>query len=148
MESTLTQICEHLRNWFAAAEDKYTGNFRITGGTLTGNNMPELLNGEYFRIVGSRLNDGVYQYPAVELNDEEFSGAIWRMRIPASVIALSDEIEAFNTSDAAAASPYTSESFGGYSYIKTGSGDGVSAYGWQDAFRSRLNRWRKVDFTQ
>lgn len=148
MERTLTPMCEYLRNWFTADEDKYTGDFRIMRGMLMGDNLPDLLEGEYFRIVGSRLNDGVYRYPVYGLTDEEFTGAIWRMRIPASVIALSGEIEAFNNSDAAAVSPYTSESFGGYSYTKAGSGDGVSAYSWQDAFRSRLNRWRKVDFTR
>ena len=148
MLTTLTMMCEHLRNWFTVAEDKYTGNFKIVSGMLTGDNMPALLDGEYFRIVGSRLNDGVYTYPVTGLADEAFTGAIWRMRIPASVISLAAEIEAFNNSDAAAANPYTSESFGGYSYTKAGSGDGVSAYNWQDAFRSRLNRWRKVDFTR
>lgn len=144
MLTTLTMICEYLRNWFTADEDKLTGKYAIIGGTIT----LSLLTGEYFRIVGSRLNDGVYQYPAVELNDEVFTGAIWRMRIPTSVIALAGEIEAFNNSDAAAVSPYINESFGGYSYTKAGSGDGVSAYSWQDAFSSRLTRWRKVDFTR
>ena len=142
MQTTLTMICEYLRNWFADDADKLTGSYTIVGGTIA----LDLLDGEYFRIVGSRLNDGVYIYPVSGLADEEFTGAIWRMRIPASVISLAAEIEAFNNSDAAAVSPYTSESFGGYSYTKAGSGDGVSAYSWQDAFRSRLNRWRKVDF--
>lgn len=146
METTLTQICEYLRNWFTASEDKYTGDFRIMRGMLTGDNLPELLDGEYFRIVGSRLNDGVYQYPVYGLNDEDFTGAVWRMRIPESVMGLVVDIEAFNADEANSPSPYTSESFGGYSYTKGKGGDGVSVYGWQDAFRSRLNRWRKVDF--
>ena len=44
-------------------------------------------------------------------------------------------------------SPYTSESFGGYAYTKSG---GVSVSGsagvvtWQSVFKSRLNEWRKL----
>jgi hypothetical protein len=145
MNTTLTQICEYLRNWFTADEDKYTGDYRIMRGLLTGDNLPELLDGEYFRIVGSRLNDGVYQYPVYGLNDEEFTGTVWRMRIPASVVGLAAEIETFNADSSSTPSPYTSESFGGYSYSKGSSSDGTSAYSWQDAFHSRLRRWRKVD---
>lgn len=144
MLTTLTMICEYLRNWFTADEDKLTGEYAIVGGTIT---LP-LLTGEYFRIVGSRLNDGVYAYPVTGLTDEVFTGAIWRMRIPQSVLGLAAEITAFNADTANSPSPYTSESFGGYSYTKGRSGDGVSAYSWQDAFRSRLNRWRKVDFVK
>ena len=41
-------------------------------------------------------------------------------------------------------SPYTSESFGGYSYTKAnGAGDSTGSGGWQAAFRARLNPYRK-----
>lgn len=142
MNTTLTQICEYLRNWFTTDSDKLKGTYTVTNGILE----LDLLDGEYFRIYGSRLNDGVYQYPVNGLNDEVFTGEIWRMRIPESVMGLVVDIEAFNADEANSPSPYTSESFGGYSYTKGKGGDGVSVYGWQDAFRSRLNRWRKVDF--
>lgn len=144
MNATLTQICEYLRNWFSDPAERKSGVYYIENGTLE----LDLLEGEYFRIVGSRLNDGVYQYPAYGLADEVFVGGIWRMRIPQSVLDLAADIEAFEADEANKPSPYTSESFGGYSYSKAGSGDGVSAYGWQDAFRSRLNRWRKADFAR
>lgn len=142
METTLTQICEYLRNWFTTDSDKLKGTYAIENGILE----LDLLDGEYFRLYGSRLNDGVYQYPVNGLNDEVFTGEIWRMRIPESVMGLAVDIEAFNADEANSPTPYTSESFGGYSYTKGKGGDGVSVYGWQDAFRSRLNRWRKVDF--
>ena len=77
----LTQICQYLRNWFV--RDKYFGNFKIENGVLTyadGTALP-LLNGQYFRIVGSILNDGVYQ-TGEALADEEFNGAVWSMAIP------------------------------------------------------------------
>ena len=40
-------------------------------------------------------------------------------------------------------SPYTSESFGGYSYTKATDANGAPI-GWQKAFASRLNKWRKL----
>ena len=40
-----------------------------------------------------------------------------------------------------AASPFASESFGGYSYTKITSASGIS---WQSQFRARLNRWKKL----
>lgn len=145
MLTTLTQICEYLRNWFTASEDKHEYRGEVIGGVIV---LPYLLDGEYFRIFGSRLNDGVYRYPVTGLKAEELDCEIWRMRIPQDVLGLVDEISAYNADTANAPSAYTSESFGGYSYTKGRSGDGVSAYSWQDAFRSRLNRWRKVDFCE
>lgn len=144
MNATLTRICEYLRNWFSDPTERKSGVYYIENGTLE----IDLLDGEYFRIVGSRLNDGVYQYPAYGLADEVFVGGIWRMRIPQSVLDLVADIEAFEADEANKPSAYTSESFGGYSYSKGRGGDGSSAYGWQDAFRSRLNRWRKADFSR
>ena len=48
-----------------------------------------------------------------------------------------------------AMSPFTSESFAGYSYSKGGAGGsgssgGSGATGWKAAFASRLNAWRKL----
>ena len=50
--------------------------------------------------------------------------------------------------DSAAMSPFNSESFGGYSYSKSGgssSSGNVDLSGtWQGAFADRLNNWRKI----
>ena len=116
----LTEICTELRNYFCNDEDKHFGEFEISGGSIAPLNF--LQEGQHFRIVGSTFNDGVYQYPAAGLIDETFAGAVWAMRLPPSVIALADEIEEYNKSDAGKASPYISENFGGYGYTKaTGS---------------------------
>jgi len=40
--------------------------------------------------------------------------------------------------------PYTSESFGGYSYTKATNHATGRPVTWQDAFRSALNQWRKL----
>ena len=46
----------------------------------------------------------------------------------------------------ALASPYQSESFGGYSYTKASAGSSDSGEGitWQKKFKSQLNQWRKI----
>jgi len=107
-----------------------------------------LQDGQYFRIVGSVFNDGVYQYPATGLTDETFDGAIWAMAIPSEVIALASDIEAwkekYQSIDSPAMSPYNSESFGGYSYSKSSGGSDDLSGTWQGAFADRLNHWRKI----
>ena len=137
----LTEICAELRNYFEVPNGRHFGNFEISGGSIAP--LDFLQEGQYFRIVGSVFNDGVYQYPATSLTDEVFEGAVWAMALPPTLIALSAEIEEYNDSDAGKASPYTSESFGGYSYTKaTDVND--APIGWQKAFASRLNKWRKM----
>ena len=142
----LTELCAELKNYFLRDRnaDIHYGEYTISGGSI---DLPFLLDGQYFRIVGSVLNDGVYQYPAFGLADEEFSGAVWAMAVPPSVIALAADIEAWNTANAdALASPYTSESFGGYSYTKASgeSFNGSGAYTWRDQFASRLAKYRRL----
>lgn len=103
--------------------------------------------GQYFRVVGSVLNDGVYQYGNCSLRDETFDGAIWAMAVPTEFLHLEEEIKAWRTQyENAANSPFQSESFAGYSYTKssTNGNSGGSVTGWQGVFASRLNKWRKL----
>ena len=137
----LTELCAELRNYFEVPNGRHFGKFTISGGSIAP--LDFLQEGQYFRIGGSVFNDGVYQYPATSLTDEVFEGAVWAMAVPPTQIALSAEIEAYNDSDAGKASPYTSESFGGYSYTKATDANGAPI-GWQKAFASRLNKWRKL----
>ena len=137
----LTEICAEIRNYFEVPNGRHFGTFTISGGSIAP--LDFLQEGQYFRIVGSVFNDGVYQYPATSLTDEVFEGAVWAMAAPPTLIALAAEIEAYNDSDASKASPYTSESFGGYSYTKATDANGAPI-GWQKAFASRLNKWRKL----
>ena len=137
----ITEICAEIRNYFEVPNGKHFGTFTISGGSIAP--LDFLQEGQYFRIVGSVFNDGVYQYPAAYLMDEVFNGAVWAMALPPSIIALAAEIKAYNDSDAGKVSPYTSESFGGYSYTKATDANGAPI-GWQKAFASRLNKWRKL----
>lgn len=146
----LTELCQELRNWFE--RKKFFGTFTIENGQI---NPPDgsLQNGQYFRIIGSVFNDGVHKYDpesenAESLTDEVFEGAIWAMAVPPSVVDLSERISAWVTTYGdSVSSPYSSESFGGYSYQKASSGQGNAASSnptWQSTFASELNRWRKI----
>ena len=137
----ITELCAELRNWFVVPDGVHIGTYTISGGSIAP--LDFLQEGQHFRIVGSVFNDGVYQYPATSLTDEVFEGAVWAMAVPPTLIALSAEIEAYNDSDAGKASPFTAESFGGYSYTKATDANGAPI-GWQKAFASRLNKYRKL----
>lgn len=138
----LTELCKELNNWFDYK--RAFGTFTIENNTID----LDLQEGQYFRIVGSVFNDGVHMFPPVDLHDETFVGAIWAMAVPSEVIALATDIDSWNSKYAEVlASPYTSESFGGYSYSKATSGGGVGSsdlLSWQGAFASRLKKWRKI----
>ena len=143
----IAELCKELRNYdFNKGAEKIFGEFSIVDGELV---LDDVVEGQYFRIVGSLFNDGVYKYPHTFEKDEVFKGAVWAMAIPEEVIALADEIEQWQAKyggiNSANMSPYNSESFGGYSYSKGGGGSGDGSAGtWQTAFASRLNKWRKI----
>ena len=137
----LEQVLRHLNNWFLV--DIHEGTFTVENGSIA---LPFLQTNQYFRICGSVFNDGLHKYPAVDLTDETFTGTVWALAVPKAVITLAEDIAAWEEKNGeAAASPYQSESFGGYSYTKRSAGnDSGTLNGWQDAFRGRLNDWRKL----
>ena len=138
----LTELCGVLRNWFET--DRISGTYTVENGSIT---LPFLQNGQFFRVVGSVFNDGVHQYPDYAMADETFDGSIWPMSVPPALLCLGEEIKARQEKNGdIAASPYTSESFGGYSYSKStsGSANGAGMVTWQSVFKSRLNQWRKI----
>ena len=137
----LTEICAELRNWFVVPNGVHIQTYTISGGSIAP--LDFLQEGQYFRIIGSVFNDGVYQYPATSLTDEVFEGAVWAMAVPPTLIALAAESEEYNKSDAGKPSPFTSESFGGYAYTKATDASGAPI-GWKKAFASRLNKYRKL----
>lgn len=161
MIKMLTELCGYLKNWFEV--EQLYGDFVINAGTITfadGTALP-LQEGQHFRIIGSIFNDGVYEFlpiasegssqdPSEVLKNEAFNGSVWTLAIPREVLALADEISAWRSkyegADSAALSPFTSESFGGYSYSKSGgnSADGNNGNSWQSVFGNRLIRYRKI----
>lgn len=148
-EKTLSIFCEEVNNYFNKHQ-KIVGEFEISGGEIQ---LPEgvLKEGQYFRIKNSDLNDGVHLYPATDLNDETFTGSIWPMAVPAAALDLAANInewrKKYEDVNAAAMSPFTSESFSKYSYSKSaggsssGTGDKTT---WQGVFANQLNLYRRA----
>lgn len=143
----LSKLCKELNNWFDRGQPRIRGTIEIRDGKIINDSFRSLIqNNQYFRIVGSVFNDGVYQNTdLLELIDETFTGAVWLMAIPKDVIDLATEIDAWITkySDTVN-SPFQSESFGGYSYTKASGGSGSANPTWQSVFANQLNRWRKI----
>ena len=135
----LEKMCAECRNYFVS--NIRFGIFEIKDGAIEP--LDFLQEGQYFRIVGSVLNDGVYQYPSSDLVDETFDGAVWAMSVPPSFIALSAEIEDWQDKDGKP-SAYTSESFGGYSYTKATNAKGQVAT-WKEVFAPQLNQYRRAN---
>ena len=137
----LTEICIHLHNFFVRnEEDKhYQKAIEIKNGVLTPSF--DIKQNQYYRIIGSTFNDGVHRLGDATdvLVDEVFDGSVWLMSVPKAFLDLVAEIEEYQAKYGQV-TPYTSESFGGYSYSKTDS----AATSWQHAFGTRLNAWRKI----
>lgn len=132
----LEDILMHLHNWFVVGI--HSGDYSIKDGGIA---LPFLVDGQYFRIIGSLFNDGLHKYPAADLIDEDFNGTVWALAVPPSVVSLADEIATWSAKNEPSA--YTSESFGGYSYSKATNANG-QPMGWEDVFKTRLNPWRKI----
>jgi hypothetical protein len=121
----LERVLTSLNNWFEVGAP-IVGEFAVEGGGIV---LP-LLNGQYFRVLGSVFNDGLHRYPAEDMQDETFEGIVFPLAIPKAVIQLAEEIEEWET-----------ESFGGYSYAKS---TGEEARSWEKAFKRELSAWRKL----
>lgn len=139
----LEELLRTLNNWFE--KDSLVGTFKVVGGALL---VPEgfLKDGQYLRVIGSTFNDGLHCWPVSDMVDEEFAGEVQALEIPPAVISLSSEIDRWRADNQKALdAPYASESFGGYSYSKEGSGSSQNAStGWRAHFRDQLNQWRRL----
>ena len=149
---SMDELCGYVRNYFLRDYKNpeqyiHNGTYTIASGRIQ--DLPFLVAGQYFRIKGSALNDGVYRYSAgaQELVDEVFEGQIWEMFVPTDFVSLATEINTWLTANASVLSgPYQSESFGGYSYSKGSHirADGTEVTPWQAQFASRLSRFRRL----
>lgn len=139
---SLYELLRYLRNFFPGLKWQCFGE-EIREGRIA---LPGLESGDYYLIEGSRRNDGIHVYGNADLRNEIYTGIITEICVPAEVLALLDEINAWiEKNHEAVESPYQSESFGGYSYTKasgnSGSGEGMS---WKTVFGPRLRIWRKL----
>lgn len=153
----LEQLLGYLRNWFRVKDSvsgKHHDTYTVADGSII---LPFLQDGQYFRIMGSVFNDGLYIYGETikdgdgndtELTDETFDGTVWALAVPKAVVELAKEVAKWQAKYGdAVANPYSSESFGGYSYSKATATDSIAgnaAGGWAGAFKDRLSQWRKI----
>ena len=149
---TLYDLCADLRNWFDRGQIKYIGDVTIDSNSIVCDSETVTPKpNQYFRIIGSVFNDGVYQHNNENLIDEQFEGAVWLMAVPPQFLSLLDEMNAWIAANQKVMDgPYQSESYNGYSYSKASITDasGHAANGAVNAcmavFASRLNKWRKI----
>lgn len=140
------EVMTSISNWFEKSVER--GSFSIKDGKLIGAGG-FLADGQYYRIIGSVFNDGLHINPTEDLADEEFDGAVCGLAVPKAFQALVEEISELVEKDQkdgeGISGAYQSESFGGYSYtLPTDPATGNVVHGWEGAFASRLNQWRKL----
>lgn len=147
---TIEQVMRECNNYFY--RNFYVLKDDITGGSLPAS-MLQKVKSNYYMIYNSYKNDGLHNISDV-LEDEPRGGiVVYEVAPPNAFLELCNEIDAWITANAEAQqaalkSPYSSESFSDYSYslrddLKAqGASGGLS--GWQSAFASRLNMWRKL----
>lgn len=148
----LTQICQHLRNWFDKKSDgtqypRYSGEFTISEGEVV---SEVLADGQYIRIMDSLSNDGVHLVGSGGLTDEVFKGTIQLMSIPDPILEADKWAEDWMAKNGSATgnanSPFNSESFAGYAYNKGNNSKGqagISVFD-QAQFIAMLFPWRKI----
>lgn len=135
----LYEVLRTIRNFFPV--ENHYGTFKIEQGAIA---LDFLKDGQYYLIEGSVFNDGIHQHQEeVQLIDEEFDGTVTALAIPQAVLDLVSEIEDWQA-QYGNASPFNSESFGGYSYTRTNGNGNGGASSWKEAFAQRLNAWRKL----
>lgn len=142
--ANLTKICARLKNHFL--RDKYEGTFTIVTGTAP---ISSLVDGQYFVIVGSSVNDGVFQNTAASLaalKPETFTGRIWSMGVPVDFAELCEDVTAYEAKVAELSlldKGYASESFGGYTYSLQSS---APAYmqDWLKRINTGMAMYRKI----
>ena len=145
--TNLTEICANLKNYFLRGdEDRKTGTFTITSGTAP---LDSLLEGQYFAIFDSVLNNGVWQNTAedlVNLRNETFTGQIWSMSVPRDFEQLCEDIAELNAQIeeiSALWRGFDSESWNGYTY-KLGTSVPYALLHKQQRIISRLNTYRRL----
>ena len=141
----MDKILAYLKNYFYRFGENGTYTIEDNSITVRG----KYVEGQYIRLTGSVLNDGVYKVINIEDNvitldgavNEVFEGVIYSLVIPKEIIELEKKIKKYEEDNPQGG--YISESFGNYSYNK-----GTNANGelntWKDVFKVELRPYKKV----
>ena len=142
----MEKILNSINNYFYKFYE--SGSYSINTNTITVKG--KYIIGQYVRIEGSTLNDGVYKVAFVDgqnitlesltMQDEEFEGIISSLAIPSDLISLKAKIETYESENKPSA--IVSESFGNYSYSLATNANG-QALTWQEVFSNELKPYRK-----
>ena len=140
----LYEVMQYCRNYFPVGYIE--GTFTIKDGSIA---LPDSFSTRFILIEGSTCNDGVWETNTCILEDEEFTGVVTALAPPKAFLMLVKEIQEWKDKyKDVIESPYQSESFGGYSYVKSsgasGSSQNASATSWQKQFANSLYIWRKI----
>lgn len=140
---------DYLHNYFY--KFKEWGEFTIEGNKIKreGGFKGTYIKGQYIKIVGSIVNEGVYKVLDVtpseltlegELSDENYKGYLCSLAVPKAFVELCKRVNDYNANNKP--TDMISESFGGYSYTRNKSSDGST--GWTVAFKGDLRPYRKM----
>lgn len=146
--SVAAQVLGSINNYFETTP--YAGLYQIKGSKLA--SVPggatvllKLEPRQFYLVRGSALNDGLHEAGIDDLLDEGvFAGTITPCAVPKELRDLFAEIEQWQEKNSQTAAAKQSESFDGYSYSLAKDPITGGAVTWQTAFRSQLNRWRKL----
>lgn len=141
----LENILKYLNNHFYAWQE--VGGFIINDNKIKV--KANYVQGQYIRITGSILNNGVYQIKNVEgemielegLTNEIFEGCIFGLAIPKDLLKLAEVIEEYEKENKK--NNVISESFGGYSYTKATDKSGNIA-SWESVYFNALCKYRRI----
>jgi len=143
--NTLESLMKECNNYFYRWKE--TNTFTIENGTIEVEGT--YLVGQYIKLTGSIMNDGVYKAETVVDNtitilgliNEVFYGIIYGLAIPKEFISLSDRVEEYNIKNVI--SNKSSEGFNNYSvgYATNGNGKPMQ---WQDIFKADIDTYRQI----
>jgi len=146
---------KHCRNIDDAIISSEQGDFEVEDGKIA--LKGKYIIGQWIYLGGSILNDGMYLIRGAESSlyslsngsdeqiptqgNEAFTGQALGLRVDQGFIALANEIRTFNEKNKPTGK--ASEKFGAYSYTRA-TGSNGAAIDWKEAFRNRLNPYRKM----
>lgn len=153
METTLYNMMLECRNFFLVNVVQGTHETSENSIALT----HEPLVGQYIRLKGSVLNDGVYKITTITKDaetgrylceiigaqKEKFKGEVWLLAVPQTFVELSQRVKSFQElqSKDKSAGTVQSESFTGYSYSMATGKNGVIT--WKEKFSNELNSYKR-----
>lgn len=145
MTVSVGQVMRSINNFF---ETGYrSANYTISGGAVSPGEL--LKPGMYIAIDGSIFHDGVWKVGKdstlsglpEDSPNETFYGRVWFLRPPADFLSVCARIDEFAKNTPV--DGLQSESFGEYSYARTGGKNG-GILTWQEAFADELRPYYRM----